>query len=38
MGPTFVAKFADGEITRMTTHCTLEKLDPAQGARMSTAA
>ena len=30
-GPTFVAKFADGEITRMTC----DKLDPAQGVRMS---
>jgi hypothetical protein len=34
-GPTFVAQFADGEVTRMTCHCTPQRLDPAQGMRMS---
>jgi len=38
MGPTFVAKFSDGEITRMTTHCTPTKLDPGRGIRLSRAA
>jgi hypothetical protein len=33
--PTFVAEFADGEITRITCHCAPDKLDPAQGVRMS---
>jgi hypothetical protein len=36
--PTFVAKFANGEITRMTCDCTAGRLDPAQGVRMSRAA
>lgn len=33
--PTFVAEFADGEVTRMTCHCSTRRLDPAQGVRMS---
>jgi hypothetical protein len=37
-GPTFVAEFVDGETTRMTCHCTPQRLDPAQGLRMSIAA
>jgi len=30
-GPTFVAHFADGEITRMTTHTPPDKLDVGRG-------
>lgn len=37
-GPTFVATFTDGEITRMTTHCPDGKLDPGRGVRLSRAA
>ena len=33
--PTFVAAFADGEITRMTMHCANGKLDLARGVRLS---
>ena len=33
--PTFVAAFADGEITRMTLHCANGKLDLARGVRLS---
>jgi hypothetical protein len=33
--PTFVAYFADGEITRMTTWCELGKLDVARGIRLA---
>ena len=34
-GPTFVAVFADGEVTRMTTYCADSKLDLARGVRIS---
>ena len=34
-GPTFVAKFADGEITRMTTYCPNGQLDLGRGVRLS---
>jgi hypothetical protein len=37
MGPTFVAKFSDSEITRMTTYCPT-KLDLGRGIRLSQAA
>ena len=33
--PTFVATFADGEVTRMTTYCADSKLDLARGVRLS---
>jgi hypothetical protein len=33
--PTFIAKFADGEITRMTTHCSPDKPDVERGVRLS---
>jgi hypothetical protein len=33
--PTFVAVFADGNTTRMTTHCSRKKLDPARGVRLA---
>jgi hypothetical protein len=33
--PTFVATFADGEITRMTTHTRPDKLDVAHGVRLA---
>jgi hypothetical protein len=36
--PTFVARFVDGEVTRMTTHCTPRRLDAAQGMRLSVGA
>ena len=36
--PTFVARFADGEVTRMTTHCPDGKLDLGRGVRLSQAA
>src|SRR5262249_47315237 len=38
VGPTFVAKFADGTITRMSTFTSLEKLDWDRGERLSLAA
>src|SRR5262249_38607142 len=38
VGPTFVAKFADGEVTRMSVFTPLEKLDWNRGARLSQAA
>jgi hypothetical protein len=38
VGPTFVAKFADGEVTRMTTFTSLEKLDWNRGVALSYAA
>jgi hypothetical protein len=38
VGPTFVAKFADGEVTRMSTFTSLEKLDWERGIRLSQAA
>jgi len=34
-GPTFVARFADGQTTRMSTHTTLDKLDMKRGVRLS---
>lgn len=34
-GPTFVATFNDGEITRMTTHCADGRLDQARGVRLA---
>jgi hypothetical protein len=37
-GPTFVAEFADGVITRMTTFTSLTDLDWARGERLSRAA
>jgi hypothetical protein len=33
--PTFVAHFADGEITRMTVYCEPGKLDVGRGARLA---
>ena len=36
--PTFVATFADGTITRMTTNCPEGKLDLGRGVRLSSAA
>ena len=33
--PTFVARFADGEVTRMTTHTSLTTLDVDRGVRLS---
>ena len=38
VGPTFVAKFADGTVTRMSTFTSLEKLDWDRGERLSIAA
>jgi hypothetical protein len=34
-GPTFVARFADGQTTRMSTHTALDKLDMKRGVRLS---
>jgi hypothetical protein len=31
--PTFVAHFADGEVTRMSTHCLPDNLDFTRGVR-----
>jgi hypothetical protein len=33
--PTFVAHFADGEVTRMTVYCEPGKLDVGRGARLA---
>jgi hypothetical protein len=33
--PTFVARFADGTITRMTTSTSLTKLDVARGVKLA---
>jgi hypothetical protein len=33
--PSFVATFADGEVTRMTTYCADNKLDLARGLKLS---
>jgi hypothetical protein len=33
--PTFVARFADDEITRMTVYCEPGKLDVGRGARLA---
>jgi len=38
LGPTFVAEFADGQVTRMSTFTSLEKLDWDRGVRLSHAA
>lgn len=38
VGPTFVARFADGEITRMSIFSSLEALDWERGLRLSQAA
>jgi hypothetical protein len=38
VGPTFVAEFADGTVTRMSTFTSLENLDWARGERLSIAA
>ena len=38
VGPSFVAEFADGTVTRMSTFTSLEKLDWARGERLSQAA
>jgi len=35
VGPTFVAEFADGTVTRMTVFTTLEKLDWDRGQRLA---
>jgi len=35
VGPTFVATFADGEVTRMSTFTSLAKLDVDRGMRLS---
>jgi hypothetical protein len=34
-GPVFVARFIDGQITRMTTYTALAKLDVKRGVRLS---
>jgi hypothetical protein len=36
--PTFVATFADGTVTRMTTNCSDSRLDLGRGVRLSQAA
>ena len=36
--PTFVATFADGEVTRMTVFTSCAKLDMARGVRLARAA
>jgi hypothetical protein len=33
--PTFVAHFADGEVTRMTVYCEPGKLDVSRGVRLA---
>jgi hypothetical protein len=33
--PTFVARFADGEVTRMTTHTPLDPLDVGRGVKLA---
>jgi hypothetical protein len=38
MYPTFVAQFANGETTRMSTYTKLDPLDFARGVRLSHAA
>lgn len=35
VGPTFVATFADGNVTRMSTYTSLEKLDVERGRRLA---
>ena len=36
--PTFVATFADGEVTQMTTYTALDELDVTRGVRLARAA
>jgi hypothetical protein len=38
VGPTFVARFADGQVTRMSTYTSLTNLDRGRGERLSLAA
>jgi hypothetical protein len=38
VGPTFVATFADGQVTRMSTFTSLSSLDRGRGIRLSQAA
>jgi hypothetical protein len=38
VGPTFVAHFADGQVTRKSTFTSLVKLDYDRGVRLSEAA
>ena len=38
VGPSFVAEFADGEVTRMSTYTSLTRLDWARGERLAQAA
>lgn len=38
VGPTFVATFADGQVTRMSTYTDLAKLDVDRGMRLARAA
>ena len=38
VGPTFVAEFADGEVTRMSTYTSLTRLDWDRGERLAQAA
>jgi hypothetical protein len=38
VGPTFVARFVDDEIVRMSTHCSSESLNWARGERLAQAA
>jgi hypothetical protein len=38
VGPTFVAWFADGQVTRMSTFTSLANLDRGRGIRLSQAA
>jgi hypothetical protein len=38
VGPTFVATFSDGQITRMSTFTSLANLDRGRGVRLSQAA
>jgi hypothetical protein len=38
VGPTFVARFADGQVTRMSTFTSLVRLDYDRGLRLSHAA
>jgi hypothetical protein len=33
--PTFVARFADGQVTRMTVYTPLPKLDASRGVRLA---
>ena len=38
VGPTFVATFSDGQVTRMSTFTSLTSLDRGRGIRLSLAA